>query len=892
MKNTKEEEEEEEKEDEDEDEERGGGGGGVAKRKPTEKKTTETTRTMMMTKKRPRGRGRLWGEDNDDDDDDERKSDKKRRTRCLTTTTTTTTTTTIRIRGVPDATIEAVAKLLREENTIPFIARYRKETTGCASETTIKAIADAMEKEEEKEKTRTKLMRCTDEMLMALTTTKEGVKERERKTIERARERIRTSDSIRDMEDAWQTIKPDGKNKHTRAAKAREKGLETLAEMIAKRDWNVIARMKEDKRRLNETDEEDVWKGARDILSEWVGNESSVKDSAKEHVRKFGRVTCVKVTSKKDDTAANVTRRREKNLTPKERREQKAMESAERYDNFSALVTHVKPHQILAMNRAEANGTLRVKLELDYARQVIPAAERFMRSFKDPKGEQKYNKVCEEQIKMACEDGVKRLVKPWAEREMRAQLKEEALERASLDFAANVKALLLQPPLRPQGVVLALDPGYRAGCKCAVVDKMGNVLETFVCYLHKETEMKKKIRDTCEQHKVSVVAIGDGTASRETETLVANANLNICVDDGNDSSSSSLRGWVVTSEAGASIYSASEIAIRELPNLDVSLRGAVSIARRVQDPLAELVKLDPKHIGVGMYQHDAKTGALDKELDYVVESAVASVGVDLNTASISLLSRVPGMNKTVAKNVVEEREKRGRTYSSKIDAKSVKGCGEKTFEQIAGFLRVAESEDILDRTALHTESYAAARKLLKRCANDAALLETLASDGDGGGGGADIAKEIGVDGMTLKDMAKMLAHPEENNDERFLAPANKNGIVSKASTTSSTKIQHQNAQIGLNIRSGALTLSTLKKGQTLSGVVKNVCQFGVFVDVGVETSGLVHRSTFIEQDFANKTKKAGVKVEPHDVARAGEKVTVRVGNVDLDRKRLELFFVR
>jgi len=840
----------------------------------------------MMTKKRPRRRG--------EEEDKEEEEEDKKRTRCLTTTTNAATTTTtscaIRIRGVPDATIEAVAKLLREENTIPFIARYRKETTGCASETTIKAIADAMEKEEEKEKTRTKLMRRTDEMLMALTTTKEGVKERERKTIERARERIRTSDSIRDMEDAWQTIKPDGKNKHTRAAKAREKGLETLAEMIAKRDWNVIARMKEDKRRLNETDEEEVWKGARDILSEWVGNESSVKDSAKEHVRKFGRVTCVKMTSKKDDTAANVTHRREKNLTPKERREQKAMESAERYDNFSALVTHVKPHQILAMNRAEANGTLRVKLELDYARQVIPAAERFMRSFKDPKGEQKYNKVCEEQIKMACEDGVKRFVKPWAEREMRAQLKEEALERASLDFAANVKALLLQPPLRPQGVVLALDPGYRAGCKCAVVDKMSNVLETFVCYLHKETEMKKKIRDTCERHKVSVVAIGDGTASRETETLVANANLNICVDDGNDSSSSSLRGWVVTSEAGASIYSASEIAIRELPNLDVSLRGAVSIARRVQDPLAELVKLDPKHIGVGMYQHDAKTGALDKELDYVVESAVASVGVDLNTASISLLSRVPGMNKTVAKNIVEEREKRGRTYSSKIDAKSVKGCGEKTFEQIAGFLRVAESEDILDRTALHTESYAAARKLLKRCANDAALLETLAIGG-GGGGGADIAKEIGVDGMTLKDMAKMLAHPEENNDERFLAPANKNGIASKASTTSSTKIQHQNAQIGLNIRSGALTLSTLKKGQTLSGVVKNVCQFGVFVDVGVETSGLVHRSTFIEQDAKTAASKAGVKVEPHDVARAGEKVTVRVGNVDLDRKRLELFFV-
>ena len=268
-----------------------------------------------------------------------------------------------------------------------------------------------------------------------------------------------------------------------------------------------------------------------------------------------------------------------------------------------------------------------MKVELDYARQVIPAAERFMRSFKTAGGdEQKYNKVCEEQIKMACEDGVKRFVKPWAEREMRTQLKEEALKRASLDFAANVKALLLQPPLRPQGTVLALDPGYRAGCKCAVVDKMGNVLETFVCYLHKEMEMKKKIKNVCEQYKVSVIAIGDGTASRETETLVANSNLNIIVDDDdddkkNDSKNSCLRGWVVTSEAGASIYSASEIATKELPNLDVSLRGAVSIARRVQDPLAELVKLDPKHVGVGMYQHDAKSGALDKELDYVVESA-------------------------------------------------------------------------------------------------------------------------------------------------------------------------------------------------------------------------------------------------------------------------------
>ena len=819
---------------------------------------------------------------------------------------------------IASANVRAVLRLLEDENSIPFIARYRKEQTGSLSEVDVKAIADAREREETKEKTRGRILRAIEDLLLSsssLTTTTKTTKTtdddareggRERKKIEETREKIERSESLREMEDLWQTIKPDGKT-NTRAAKARERGLEPLAEMIARRDWNVIARAREDRKRLGETDEEEIWKGARDILSEWVGNESAVRECAKEQMGRFGRVTCAKVSSssqaskktkKKDgedeDGGAKSTKNRFfDKLTPKERREQKAMESAERYDNFSASVMHVKPHQILAMNRAEANGTLRVKLELDYARQVVPAAERFMRSFKntgsaggDPQ-QQRYNKICEDQIKIACEEGVKRFVKPWAEREMRAQLKEEALKRASLDFAANVKALLLQPPLRPQGTVLALDPGYRAGCKCAVVDKMGNVLETFVCYLHKEMEMKKKIKEACERHKVSVIAIGDGTASRETETLVANSNLNIVPSVDNNAtkngdakvspSSSALRGWVVTSESGASIYSASEIATKELPNLDVSLRGAVSIARRVQDPLAELVKLDPKHVGVGMYQHDAKSGALDKELDYVVESAVASVGVDLNTASISLLSRVPGMSKNVAKNIVEEREKRGRAYTSKIDAKTVKGCGAKTFEQIAGFLRVAESKDILDRTAVHTESYDVARKLLKKCANDTAALETLAR---GGGDAANIAKEIGIDEITLRDMAKMLANPEDGNDERLST-----STAASNATTTKTKIQHQNAQIGLNIRSGALTLSTLEKGQTLSGVVKNVCQFGIFVDVGVETSGLVHRSTFNNNNNNKNT------IEPHDVARAGEKVTVRVGAVDVDRKRLELFFV-
>lgn len=801
--------------------------------------------------------------------------------------------------------IFAVLHLLRDENTIPFIARYRKREIGFGStsgqvmsEVEIKQIKDLFEEEEKKEKFKEKILRAIEEMLLKKSSSESSdLERREREKMERAREKIRKDDTattmtLRDMEELWRTIKPDAKASNTRAKKARERGLEPLAEMIARRDFRAVSRMREEKKRLNEKDEEEIWKGARDILSEWVGNESLVRECAKAQMGKFGRVTCAKVlpvgvAGKKDNNSNNKS-------TPKERREQKALESAERYDNFSALVTHVKPHQILAMNRAETNGTLRVKVELDYARQVIPAAERFMRSFKTAGGdEQKYNKVCEEQIKMACEDGVKRFVKPWAEREMRTQLKEEALKRASLDFAANVKALLLQPPLRPQGTVLALDPGYRAGCKCAVVDKMGNVLETFVCYLHKEMEMKKKIKNVCEQYKVSVIAIGDGTASRETETLVANSNLNIIVDDDdddkkNDSKNSCLRGWVVTSEAGASIYSASEIATKELPNLDVSLRGAVSIARRVQDPLAELVKLDPKHVGVGMYQHDAKSGALDKELDYVVESAVASVGVDLNTASISLLSRVPGMTKNVAKNIVEEREKRGRAYSSKTDAKTVKGCGAKTFEQIAGFLRVAESDDILDRTAVHTESYDVARKLLKKCADDASLLETLATGG--GNISAEVGKEIGVDENTLKDMAKMLVNPEEGNDERLLkvVPALNNNNTA-ATTTTKAKIQHQNAQIGLNIRSGALTLSTLKKGQTLSGVVKNVCQFGIFVDVGVETSGLIHRSTFCKNENNNKYDDA--KKEPHDIARAGEKVSVRVGDVDVHRKRLQLFFL-
>ena len=445
--------------------------------------------------------------------------------------------------------IVAVLHLLRDECTIPFIARYRKREIGfgsqgqAMSEVEIKEIKDTFEEEEKKEKFKEKILRAIEEMLLKTKSSSESsdLERREREKIERAREKIRKDDTattmtLRDMEELWRTIKPDAKASNTRAKKARERGLEPLAEMIARRDFRTVSRMREEKKRLNEKDEEEIWKGARDILSEWVGNESLVRECAKAQMGKFGRVTCAKVlpvgvAGKKDtNTNTNTNTNSNNKSTPKERREQKALESAERYDNFSALVTHVKPHQILAMNRAETNGTLRVKVELDYARQVIPSAERFMRSFKTAGGdEQKYNKVCEEQIKMACEDGVKRFVKPWAEREMRTQLKEEALKRASLDFAANVKALLLQPPLRPQGTVLALDPGYRAGCKCAVVDKMGNVLETFVCYLHKEMEMKKKIKNVCEQYKVSVIAIGDGTASRETETLVANSNLNIIV---------------------------------------------------------------------------------------------------------------------------------------------------------------------------------------------------------------------------------------------------------------------------------------------------------------------------------------------------------------------------
>lgn len=426
--------------------------------------------------------------------------------------------------------IFAVLHLLRDECTIPFIARYRKREIGfgstsgqAMSEVEIKQIKDLFEEEEKKEKFKEKILRAIEEMLLKTKSSPESsdLERREREKIERAREKIRKDDdtattmTLRDMEELWRTIKPDAKASNTRAKKARERGLEPLAEMIARRDFRAVSRMREEKKRLNEKDEEEIWKGARDILSEWVGNESLVRECAKAQMGKFGRVTCAKVlpvgVAGKKDTNTNTNTSNNKS-TPKERREQKALESAERYDNFSALVTHVKPHQILAMNRAETNGTLRVKVELDYARQVIPAAERFMRSFKTAGGdEQKYNKVCEEQIKMACEDGVKRFVKPWAEREMRTQLKEEALKRASLDFAANVKALLLQPPLRPQGTVLALDPGYRAGCKCAVVDKMGNVLETFVCYLHKEMEMKKKIKNVCEQYKVSVIAIGDGT---------------------------------------------------------------------------------------------------------------------------------------------------------------------------------------------------------------------------------------------------------------------------------------------------------------------------------------------------------------------------------------------
>ncbi|MBQ9941320.1 MAG: RNA-binding transcriptional accessory protein [Clostridia bacterium] len=692
---------------------------------------------------------------------------------------------------------ENAVKLLDEGNTVPFIARYRKEVTGSLDDQVLRDLSDRLNYlrnlEKRKEEVRCSIEeqgKLTDEIVSAL----------------------ESAQTITEVEDIYRPYKPHRK---TRASVAREKGLEPLAEIIFAQelktgDINLLASgyLNEEKG-VNSVD--DAISGALDIIAENVSDNAEFRKEIRRMTFRYGVIKSR--NTKEEDSVYSM------------------------YYDYSEAVAKIPGHRILAMNRGEKEEYLKVTLEMDeymilnylYNKNILGKS------------------IFEKYVESAVNDAYTRLIKPSIEREIRSDIFESACESAMVVFGDNLHNLLMQAPIKGK-TVIGLDPGYRTGCKVAVVDKTGKVLDTSVIYpakpYEKIEEAEKIILRMIEKHGVDIFAIGNGTASKETEIFVANLIKN---------NSLNLK-YMMVSEAGASVYSASKLAAEEFPDFDVTQRSAVSIARRMQDPLAELVKIEPKAIGVGQYQHDMKPARLTDVLGGVVEDCVNAVGVDLNTASHSLLSYVAGINATSAKNIVKYREENGE-FSSVKEVKKVPKIGAKAFEQCAGFLRIPFGKNPLDNTGVHPESYDAALNLLdffgytdKDVAQNgvSGLMEKAEKEGI-----SEIAEKLGVGVPTLKDIIKELEKPGRDIRDDFAQPI---------------------------LRDDILDMEDLKEGMELVGTVRNVCDFGAFVDIGVHQDGLVHISQITEKYIKH----------PGEVLSVGDVVNVKVLAVDLGKKRISL----
>ncbi len=691
--------------------------------------------------------------------------------------------------------VQAAVTLLDDGNTIPFIARYRKEVTGLLDEEQLRQIAERLNYRRNLEERRTTVLRSLEE---------QGV------LTDELRAEVSAADTLQRLEDLYRPYKP---KRRTRATIAKEKGLEPLAQLI-------LAQPEEGDRAalaapfLGEAvpTVEEAYAGARDIVAELVADDPEVRAQLRDLAQRRGQLQVTGADAGKDAEGVY-----------------------QFYYTFAGVVHGLRPHQTLALNRGERAEVFRLSLEVPEAEALGLVARRFPAVAGSPLAGE---------LVAAREDGYSRLLFPAVERELRAALTETADAHAIGVFATNLKALLLQPPLRGQ-TVLGIDPGIRTGCKIAIVDPTGKVLATDVIYpdRHKE-EAQAKLRRLVQQHRVTVIAIGNGTASRETEALVAEtigAGLPV--------------KYAIVNEAGASVYSASPLARQELPELDVSLRGAVSIARRLQDPLAELVKIDPKSIGVGLYQHDVDQKALGAALDTVVESAVNHVGVDLNTASPALLQYVSGIGPKLAQAIVAYRDANG-PFPTREALRKVPGLGPKTFQQAAGFLRLSGGAEPLDATPIHPESYAVARVLLARLGlplgtrDLARQLADLRRTADLDA----LAAELGTGRPTLEDILDALARPGRDPRDDLPGPI---------------------------LRSDVLSLEDLKPGMRLRGTVRNVVDFGAFVDIGVKRDGLIHISRM----------GSGYVRSPHEKVAVGDIVEVEVVEVDLQRGRISLGLV-
>ena len=701
--------------------------------------------------------------------------------------------------------VKNTVQLLDDDNTVPFISRYRKEVTGSLDETQIRDVEDRMRYLRNLEERKQTVLKSIDE---------------QGKLTPELAEKINAATKLREVEDLYLPYKP---KRRTRAIIAKERGLEPLAMLIVAQSTTegdpleYAAQYVDDEKGVPTPQK--ALAGARDIVAEIVSDDADVRRKIRELAQADGTI------ESEARNAADVA-------------------DYQMYADYHERVKSIPPHRILAINRGERENKLRVKLEMPEADAIFSIEKMYLRND---------DSIFNDDYRQAIADAYNRLIFPAIEREVRSELTETADSHAIDVFAQNTGKLLMQPPIRGK-VILGIDPGFRTGCKVAVIDVTNKYLDGITIYPHppqnRWERAKADVTELIEKYGVELIAIGNGTASRETEKMVAEIISEL------DSSDDVV--YTIVNEAGASVYSASPVARKEFPDLEASMRGNISIARRLLDPLSELVKIDPKSIGVGLYQHDVNQGQLGEALDRVVESCVNSVGVNLNTASGSLLKYVAGINSRVAQNIVSYRDSNGR-FNSREELRMVKGLGDSAFVQAAGFLRIPDPEHFLDSTAVHPESYEAAEKMLDSLGlsmdavkqNGTLLSLKLKTSKQSI---QDIAVEIGAGYETLVDIIESLEKPNRDPRDEMPAPV---------------------------LRSDVLKMSDLAEGMILKGTVRNVVDFGAFVDIGVKQDGLVHLSQMAKRYIKN----------PMEIVSVGDVIQVKVLTIDLPRQRIALSMI-
>ena len=698
--------------------------------------------------------------------------------------------------------VRKVIKLIDDGNTIPFIARYRKDVTGSLNDETLRKFDDRLKYLRNLEDKKEKIIKRIDEL---------------GKLDDELKSRILKAETLVELEDLYRPYKS---KKQTRATKAREKGLEPLAQII------LAQEVKQSVKKIAEkyiTDEvktvEDAIQGAQDIIAEIISDNSDFRKKIRQNTFFTGQIE-TKAKDKEKSTEYDI------------------------YYNYSENVKKIPPHRILAINRAENEGIIRAKIVCE-SDEIIKYLNRHMlKNISSIPEKIEYNRHTTPIIKESIQDAYKRLISPAIEREIRNYLTEKAEEKSIEVFAKNLNQLLMESPLVGK-TILGWDPAFRTGCKLAIIDKTGKVLDTALIYptapQNKVKESIKTVRGLIEKYNINVIAIGNGTASRESEEIVAQIIKGTGVE------------YIIVNEAGASVYSASKLADEEFPDFSEGERSAVSIARRLQDPLAELVKIDPKSIGVGQYQHDMNQKQLTESLTGVVEKVVNEVGVDLNTASVSLLNYVSGIGNTTAKNIISYREKNG-SFKSRKELLNVEKLGKKTYEQCAGFIKVDNPEYPLDNTTIHPESYDTTFKLLKKLnysvndiGSNSLKLDNINLE--------EISEELDIGIETLKDIVKELKKPGRDPRDDMPKPI---------------------------LRKNVLSIEDLEIGMIMQGTVRNIVDFGAFVDIGVHQDGLVHISQLVADKFVK---------HPLDIVSVGDIVDVKVLDVDTNRNRINLSMI-